>query len=141
MREALVQRPSICEHPPKSGARVRFYSVVDLVNRLERPVTGGRPLPGTSTANGFRPAARQPNRELAKPLRKEIARWGDGRSTRYSGARATEHRGRHIADRRNDSGTGFANRSANLANRSHKYKADIGHGAERLPGRTLFLGN
>jgi hypothetical protein len=84
MRGALVQRPSICEHPPKSGARARFYSVVDLVNRLERPVTGGRLLPGTSTGQGLRPAARQPNRELAKPLRKEIARWGDGRSTRYS---------------------------------------------------------
>jgi hypothetical protein len=82
MRGALVQRPSICEHPPKSGARARFYSVVDLVNRLDRPP--GRQAPGLALANGLRPAARQANRELAKPLRKEIARWGDGRSTRYS---------------------------------------------------------
>jgi hypothetical protein len=120
MRGALVRRPSICEHPPKSGARARFYCGVDLVNRLERAVTGGRLLPGTSTGQRSPPGGAASQPRACQAVTKGDCPLGRRQVHQvFPGARTTEPR----ADTSPTDGTTpeqeFANRSANLANRSH----------------------
>jgi hypothetical protein len=100
----------------RTGARARFYSVVDL-NRAREPVTGAS---GLALANGRRPAA------LAQPGACRLPSGGQSRfvaawQVHQVSARCRGQRG----PSRHDDGTApeqeFANRSVNLANRSRKY--------------------